>query len=64
LAKYGGEEYLETVPKELLNGQTEDYMEYSVTGKIIKGREPPKARSKYDEDGEPFILPNAYLQPY
>jgi len=50
LAKYGGEEYLETVPKGLLNGQTEDYMEYSVTGKIIKGREPPKARSKYDED--------------
>jgi hypothetical protein len=39
------------VPKELLGGQTEDYVEYSRSGQIIKGREPVKARSKYDEDG-------------
>lgn len=36
LAKYGGEEYLETAPKELLQGQTEEYVEYSRTGKVIK----------------------------
>jgi len=51
LAKYGGEEYLEEVPKELLNGQTEDYVEYSKSGAVVKGVERAKARSKYDEDG-------------
>ncbi|KAG8715827.1 mRNA splicing protein [Ceratobasidium sp. 423] len=55
LAKYGGEEYLEKAPKELLNGQTEDYVEYSRTGQVIKGRERAKAKSKYDEDGEAGI---------
>jgi pre-mRNA-processing factor SLU7 len=52
LARYGGEEYLEKAPKELLAGQTEDYVEYSATGQVIKGREKAKARSKYDEDGK------------
>jgi pre-mRNA-processing factor SLU7 len=52
LAKYGGAEYLETAPKELREGQTEDYVEYSRTGQVIKGRERAKAKSKYPEDGE------------
>lgn len=52
LAKYGGAEYLETAPKELREGQTEDYVEYSRTGQIIKGRERAKAKSKYPEDGK------------
>lgn len=51
LSKYGGEEYLEKAPKELLSGQTEDYVEYSRTGRILKGRERIKAKSKYAEDG-------------
>ena len=51
LSKYGGEEYLEKAPKELLLGQTEDYLEYSQTGRVLKGRERVKARSKYAEDG-------------
>ncbi|KAE9411262.1 hypothetical protein BT96DRAFT_952375 [Gymnopus androsaceus JB14] len=50
LAKYGGEEYLQAAPKELLQGQTEDYVEYSRSGQVIKGRERAKARSKYPED--------------
>ncbi|ORY89839.1 Pre-mRNA splicing Prp18-interacting factor-domain-containing protein [Leucosporidium creatinivorum] len=53
LEKYGGEKYLERVPKELLGGQTEDYVEYSRTGQVVKGRERAKARSKYDEDVHP-----------
>lgn len=53
LSRYGGAEYLEKVPKELLQGQTEHYVEYSQTGHVIKGLEPPKARSKYEEDGKP-----------
>ena len=52
LAKYGGEEFLEKAPKELLQGQTEDYVEYSRTGQVIKGRERAKAKSKYPEDGK------------
>ena len=51
LAKYGGEEYLEKAPKELLQGQTEEYVEYSRTGQVVKGKERAKARSKYPEDG-------------
>ena len=55
LAKYGGEEFLEKAPKELLQGQTEDYVEYSRTGQVIKGRERAKAKSKYPEDGKSMI---------
>lgn len=51
LSKYGGEEYLEKAPKELLQGQTEEYIEYSRTGQVIKGKERAKTRSKYPEDG-------------
>lgn len=51
LAKYGGEEFLEKAPKELLQGQTEEYVEFSRTGQVLKGKERAKARSKYPEDG-------------
>ncbi|CCA72024.1 related to step II splicing factor SLU7 [Serendipita indica DSM 11827] len=50
LDKYGGEQYLQKAPKELLMGQTEAYVEYSRTGQVIKGKERAKARSKYQED--------------
>ncbi|GAA6062686.1 hypothetical protein JCM10212_002509 [Sporobolomyces blumeae] len=50
LEKYGGEEYLQTVPKELRSGQTEHYVEYDRRGKVVKGMERAKAKSKYDED--------------
>lgn len=52
LAKYGGEEYLEKAPKELLQGQTEEYVEYSRSGRIVKGKERVKPKSKYAEDGK------------
>ncbi|PFH53814.1 hypothetical protein AMATHDRAFT_137059 [Amanita thiersii Skay4041] len=50
LDRYGGEEYLQSVPKELLQGQTENYVEYSRTGQVIKGKERAKTKSKYPED--------------
>ncbi|CAH1155122.1 unnamed protein product [Phaedon cochleariae] len=50
LEKYGGAEHLEAPPKSLLLAQTEDYTEYSRSGKIIKGAEKEVARSKYEED--------------
>lgn len=56
LAKYGGEAYLEKAPKELLLGQTEEYVEYSRTGQVIKGKERAKTRSKYPEDGKCFSM--------
>ena len=56
LSKYGGEEYLEKAPKELLLGQTEEYVEYSRTGQVIKGKERAKTRSKYPEDGTFIVL--------
>lgn len=52
LDKYGGEKYLESAPRELLQGQTEEYVEYSRTGQVIFGKERVKVRSKYAEDGE------------
>ncbi|KAI8835839.1 Pre-mRNA splicing Prp18-interacting factor-domain-containing protein [Chytriomyces cf. hyalinus JEL632] len=50
LERYGGEEYLQAPPKELLLAQTENYVEYSQSGKIIKGQEKATIRSKYEED--------------
>ena len=37
--KYGGEEHLQAPPRELIFAQTEQYVEYSRTGKVIKGQE-------------------------
>jgi pre-mRNA-processing factor SLU7 len=51
LAKYGGEEHLAKPPKELLLGQTEEYVEYSRAGQVIHGKERAMTRSKYPEDG-------------
>ncbi|BGP16772.1 hypothetical protein JCM10213_002165 [Rhodosporidiobolus nylandii] len=50
LDRYGGEEYLQAQPRELRTGQTEAYVEYDRRGKVIKGMERAKARSKYEED--------------
>ena len=44
LEKYGGIEHLEAPPRELIFSQTEDYVEYTRHGKIIKGEEDPKVR--------------------
>lgn len=59
LDKYGGEEYLQKAPKELLQGQTEEYVEFSRTGQVIKGKERATVRSKYPEDGESIVLTSA-----
>ncbi|ORZ24417.1 Pre-mRNA splicing Prp18-interacting factor-domain-containing protein [Absidia repens] len=50
LEKYGGAEHLESLPKELLLAQSENYVEYSRTGRVIKGQEKAQARSKYEEN--------------
>lgn len=50
IEKYGGEEYLEAPPKQLIFAQTEDYVEYSRQGQVIKGNEKAVVRSKYEED--------------
>lgn len=50
MEKYGGEEHMEVAPKELLLAQTEQYVEYSASGKVIKGQEKAEAKSKYEED--------------
>ncbi|XP_057706331.1 pre-mRNA-splicing factor SLU7 [Corythoichthys intestinalis] len=50
LEKYGGQEHLDAPPRELLLAQTEDYLEYSRHGAVLKGLEKAVARSKYEED--------------
>ncbi|XP_030848399.1 pre-mRNA-splicing factor SLU7 [Strongylocentrotus purpuratus] len=50
LQRYGGEEHLEAPPKQLLLAQTEEYVEYSRHGTIIKGQEKAPVKSKYEED--------------
>lgn len=50
LDKYGGQEHLEAPPKQLLLAQTEDYVEYSRTGSVIKGQERAQIKSRYEED--------------
>ncbi|GFS13096.1 pre-mRNA-splicing factor SLU7 [Elysia marginata] len=50
LEKYGGQEHLNAPPKQLLLAQTEDYVEYSRTGSVIKGQEKAAVKSRYEED--------------
>uniref|UniRef100_A0A7N8Y5J8 Pre-mRNA-splicing factor SLU7 n=1 Tax=Mastacembelus armatus TaxID=205130 RepID=A0A7N8Y5J8_9TELE len=50
LEKYGGQEHLDAPARELLLAQTEDYVEYSRHGAVLKGLEKAVARSKYEED--------------
>ncbi|XP_043247811.1 pre-mRNA-splicing factor Slu7 [Colletes gigas] len=52
--RYGGEEHLDALPSALLLAQTEQYVEYSRYGKIIKGQDRQVIRSKYEED----VFPN------
>ena len=50
LDKYGGAEHLDAPPRELIFSQTEDYVEYSRHGKLIKGDAPKVVRSSFEED--------------
>ncbi|KAJ3038264.1 mRNA splicing protein [Rhizophlyctis rosea] len=50
LERYGGAEHLQAPPKELLLAQSENYVEYSQTGRVIKGQEKAAVKSKYEED--------------
>jgi len=50
LEKYGGANHLNIPSKDLLYAQTENYVEYSRTGRIIKGQEKAKVKSKYEEE--------------
>ncbi|XP_053975413.1 pre-mRNA-splicing factor Slu7 [Hylaeus volcanicus] len=52
--RYGGEEHLDALPPSLLLAQSEQYVEYSRYGKIIKGQDRQVIRSKYEED----VFPN------
>ncbi|KAK7494226.1 hypothetical protein BaRGS_00014508 [Batillaria attramentaria] len=53
LNRYGGQEHLEAPPKQLLLAQTEDYVEYSRHGTVIKGQEKARVKSRYEEDVYP-----------
>jgi pre-mRNA-processing factor SLU7 len=50
LEKYGGAEHLETMPKELIFAQTENYNEYSRYGNVVKTLEKATVKSKFVED--------------
>uniref|UniRef100_A0A914HFN9 Pre-mRNA-splicing factor SLU7 n=1 Tax=Globodera rostochiensis TaxID=31243 RepID=A0A914HFN9_GLORO len=50
LDKYGGEEHLHSLPRELMLAQTEKYVEYNRKGKVIKGGDRPTVRSRYVEN--------------
>ena len=40
-------------PRELIFAQTEDYVEYSRSGQVIKGQEAQGVKSRYPEDVHP-----------
>ncbi|CAN0245482.1 unnamed protein product, partial [Phaeothamnion confervicola] len=54
LDKYGGEEHWSKPDARLVMGQTEAYVEYDRTGRVVKGVPRATARSKYEED----VFPN------
>eukprot|EP00960_Hanusia_phi_P006119 176474-Hanusia_phi.AAC.1 len=48
---YGGQEYAEkSIPRAVIFGNTEQYVEYAEDGTIIKGQERRVLNSKYEED--------------
>ncbi|KAJ9474344.1 Pre-mRNA-splicing factor SLU7 [Pseudozyma hubeiensis] len=49
LEKYGGAEHFDSLPRELLTGQTEQYVEYNQAGKVVKGLEKVTPKSKWEE---------------
>jgi len=54
LEKYGGQEHLDAAPpRELIFAQTENYVEYTRSGKVIRGEEEKVVRSRYPEDVHP-----------
>ncbi|XP_047341276.1 pre-mRNA-splicing factor SLU7 [Impatiens glandulifera] len=50
MEKYGNAASEESLPRELLLGQSEREVEYDRAGRIVKGQEMAIPRSKYDED--------------
>jgi pre-mRNA-processing factor SLU7 len=60
LDKYGGVEHLAAPPKELLKS-TEQFVEYTKTGEVIKGAEPASTKSRYPEDGMSVCYPGLQL---
>jgi len=50
LEKYGGEEHLNSLPKELVFAQTENYAEFNRFGNLVKTQDKAIAKSKYLED--------------
>ena len=50
LDTYGGEEFLQPPPAELIYGQSESYFEYDSSGRQIKGPKRPNVLSRYEED--------------
>lgn len=44
--KYGGEAHLKAPPRELIFAQTEEYVEYSRSGKLLKGQENSGVKSR------------------
>lgn len=50
LEKYGGEEHLDSIPKELIHAQTENYVEYNRYGNIVKTQDKAEVKSKYIEN--------------
>lgn len=50
LEKYGGEEHLNSLPKELILAQTENYVEYNRYGNVVKTQEKAEIKSKYIEN--------------
>jgi len=51
IERYGGEEHLNSIPRELVvEAQTEQYVEYNRFGKVVKGDQRATIKSKYVED--------------
>ncbi|KAH0560891.1 pre-mRNA-splicing factor Slu7 [Cotesia glomerata] len=50
IERYGGEEHLKQPDLDLVSAQSEHYVEYSRSGKVIKGQEKQVIRSRYEED--------------
>ncbi|PWN41513.1 hypothetical protein IE81DRAFT_367443 [Ceraceosorus guamensis] len=64
LERYGGAEHFASLPKELLGGQTEDYVEYSSTGQPVLPQNRITAAPSGSGDGPRKLYDGNHTQPW
>ncbi|PWN32273.1 uncharacterized protein FA14DRAFT_150604 [Meira miltonrushii] len=64
LDRYGGAEHFDSVPKELLTGQSESYVEYTPTGQPVHQKSDTKIQRAKSEEKKVELFDGNHVNPY